>query len=108
MLWVARYSNPLLPPRIPKPWRRAAVWQHSDGKFGAIKDVPGFGRVDVNALHPDVPLSALRVKKVKQPGTPPGPSPQPRPADPDLSTVSSELRSAARSIQTAYDALPER
>ena len=41
---------------------RAAIWQHSDGKFGPIKDVPGFGHVDVNALHPEVPLSALRLR----------------------------------------------
>ncbi len=111
MLWVARYSNPMLPPRIPKPWKRAAIWQHSDGTFGAIKDVPGFGRVDVNALHPDVPLSALRVTKVKKltsPATPTDPPPPTPGSDPDLRTVSTELRTAARSIQTAYDALPGR
>ena len=48
---------------IPRPWKRAAIWQHSNGKFGPIKNVPGFGPVDVNAMHPDLPLSALRVRK---------------------------------------------
>jgi GH25 family lysozyme M1 (1,4-beta-N-acetylmuramidase) len=62
MLWVARYSTALLAPVIPKPWARAAIWQHSDGVFGPVKSVPGFGPVDVNALHPDVPLSALRIR----------------------------------------------
>src|SRR5262249_36619592 len=59
LLWVARYSNDFRPPIIPKPWVRAAIWQHSDGTNGPVKAVPGFGHVDVNAVHPDIPLSAL-------------------------------------------------
>jgi GH25 family lysozyme M1 (1,4-beta-N-acetylmuramidase) len=61
-VWVARYNENGEPPRIPSPWKRAAVWQHSNGVVGPIKSVPGFGPVDVNALHPDIPLSALRLR----------------------------------------------
>jgi GH25 family lysozyme M1 (1,4-beta-N-acetylmuramidase) len=67
LLWVARYSDDFRAPVIPRPWRRAAIWQHSNGKFGPVKNVPGIGRVDVNALHPDLPLSALRLRPVGQP-----------------------------------------
>jgi GH25 family lysozyme M1 (1,4-beta-N-acetylmuramidase) len=66
LLWVARYSDDFRPPAIPTPWRRAAIWQHSNGKFGPVKNVPGIGRVDVNALHPDLPLSALRLRPVRR------------------------------------------
>jgi GH25 family lysozyme M1 (1,4-beta-N-acetylmuramidase) len=63
-LWVARYSNDFRAPRIPQPWQRAAIWQHSDGRTGPIRTVPGLGAVDVNALHPDLPLDALRVRRL--------------------------------------------
>jgi GH25 family lysozyme M1 (1,4-beta-N-acetylmuramidase) len=66
LLWVARYSDDFRPPVIPRPWRRAAIWQHSNGKFGPVKSVPGIGHVDVNALHPDLPLSALRLRPIHQ------------------------------------------
>lgn len=70
LLWVARYSDDFRPPVIPTPWRRAAIWQHSNGRFGPVKNVPGIGRVDVNALHPDLPLSALRLRRVRRPAKP--------------------------------------
>ena len=81
LLWVARYSNDYRAPRIPRPWRKAAIWQHSNGTYGPVKQVPGFGPVDVNAVHPDVPLSALRVTKVRRPA-PPAPAPAPSPDRP--------------------------
>ena len=31
LLWVARYSDDFRAPTIPKPWRNAAIWQHSNG-----------------------------------------------------------------------------
>ena len=80
LLWVARYSNDFRAPRIPRPWRRAAIWQHSDGRYGPVKSVPGFGPVDVNAVHPEIPLSALRVKRVRtaaRPAPPPVVPPPP-------------------------------
>lgn len=67
LLWVARYSDDFRAPVIPRPWRRAAIWQHSNGRLGPVKSVPGIGRVDVNALHPDLPLSALRLRPVGRP-----------------------------------------
>ena len=115
LLWVARYSDDFRAPRIPKPWVRAAIWQHSNGRFGPIKDVPGFGPVDVNAVHPDVPLSALRITALT-PSAPPVP-PRRGPATTTttgtaapagLSTVHDELRAAVQNIQAALDALPER
>ena len=75
LLWVARYSDDFRAPKIPKPWQRATIWQHSNGRYGPVKRVPGFGPVDVNAVHPDVPLSALRVKRVRRPADAPGPVP---------------------------------
>jgi GH25 family lysozyme M1 (1,4-beta-N-acetylmuramidase) len=85
LLWVARYSDDFRAPRIPRPWRKAAIWQHSNGRYGPVKHVPGFGPVDVNAVHPDVPMSALRIRAVRRPAPPaPAPAPvrPPRPAPP--------------------------
>ncbi|MET1060519.1 MAG: GH25 family lysozyme [Nocardioides sp.] len=79
LLWVARYSDDFRPPTIPKPWRNAVIWQHSNGRYGPVKHVPGFGPVDVNAVHPDVPLSALRVKRVRKAAPQPAPGPRPDP-----------------------------
>jgi hypothetical protein len=82
---VARYSDDFRAPVIPRPWRRAAVWQHSNGQFGPFKSVPGLGHVDVNALHPDVPLSAMRLRPVHQPAKPGKPATgnqKPEPAAP--------------------------
>jgi GH25 family lysozyme M1 (1,4-beta-N-acetylmuramidase) len=78
LLWVARYSDDFRDPVIPRPWLRAAIWQHSNGKLGPVKGVPGLGRVDVNALHPDVPLSALRLRPLGRPAKPAGGKPRPR------------------------------
>lgn len=126
LLWVARYSDDFRPPRIPKPWTKAAIWQHSDGRYGPVKHVPGFGPVDVNALHPDVPLSALRIRptrrrKATRPrpdqATSPtkGSSAGPRPpatadgtAGDDMAQVRAHLQAAVTSLQAALDNLPER
>ncbi|WP_374454976.1 GH25 family lysozyme [Nocardioides sp.] len=70
LLWVARYSDDFRAPVIPRPWKRAAIWQHSNGTFGPVKNVPGVGRVDVNAMHPDLPLSALRLRPAGRPAKP--------------------------------------
>ncbi|WP_372728201.1 GH25 family lysozyme [Nocardioides sp.] len=117
LLWVARYSDDFRPPVIPRPWRRAAIWQHSNGRFGPIKQVPGFGPVDVNAVHPDLPLSALRVKagRPPRPPVPPPPPPPPTddesrpdaPVDLDLADLRDELERAARNIRSALERLPE-
>ncbi len=110
LCWVARYSNDFRAPRVPKPWQRAAIWQHSNGRLGPVKSVPGFGPVDVNAVHPDVPLAALRVR-------PAGPRPQvPPPVDsggaglPDgaVQDARTALVAAARGIEAALARLPER
>jgi hypothetical protein len=125
LLWVARYSNDFRPPTIPRPWQRAVIWQHSDGRYGPAKHVPGFGAVDANALHPDVPLSALRLRSRAPRPKPnpakkkqrPRPAPPPVPAEvpptevlaPDLTGATREmLEAAAASIQAALDTLPER
>jgi GH25 family lysozyme M1 (1,4-beta-N-acetylmuramidase) len=115
LLWVARYSNDYRAPVIPRPWRRAVIWQHSDGRFGPIRDVPGFGAVDVNALHPDVPLSALRLRSAKErsevtrrsrtrrpPAHPPGGD------RPDVQELRGRLRAVADSVDALLDSLPER
>ncbi len=94
LLWVARYSDDLRPPRIPSPWKRAAVWQHSNGKVGPITKVPGFGPVDVNAMHPDLPLSSLRVHR-------------PRKAT-DVDLIRRDLTVAMARLDDALRRLPER
>jgi GH25 family lysozyme M1 (1,4-beta-N-acetylmuramidase) len=78
LLWVARYSDDFRDPVIPRPWIRAAIWQHSNGRLGPVKSVPGLGRVDVNALHPDIPLSALRLRPAGRPAKPAAGRPRPR------------------------------
>ena len=93
-LWVARYSNDFREPRIPQPWKRAAIWQHSDGKVGPIRHVPGFGAVDVNAMHPELPLSALRVRRPQKAS--------------DLDLIRRDLQVAMRRLDDALDRLPER
>ncbi len=115
-LWVARYNESGEPPRIPAPWKRAAVWQHSNGVVGPVKNVPGFGPVDVNSLHPDVPLSALRLKSGAAPG---GPRPKRRPnvmtkarrknrPPAGVRSVDNQLLAAEKNIAAAREALPER
>jgi GH25 family lysozyme M1 (1,4-beta-N-acetylmuramidase) len=130
--WVARYSNDYRAPNVPRPWHRAVIWQHSNGRYGPVKEVPGFGHVDVNAVHPDVPLAALRVRSAtagaptrptkptkpttptdpQGPTTPTGPVPEvPTPPDAgptDMQQVRQALVAAARSIEAAIDRLPER
>ena len=96
-LWVARYSNDFREPRIPAPWTRAAIWQHSDGTTGPITDVPGFGHVDVDALHPDLPLNALRVKRITAAGS-----------GNDVDALRNNLLMARKRIDAALAALPER
>lgn len=114
LLWVARYSDDFRAPVIPRPWRRAVIWQHSDGRFGPVKNVPGFGPVDANALHPDVPLSALRLRPAgpRLRGTRPKPPQVPprgdAPPAPDGEALRSQLKTAAAHIQAALDSLPER
>ena len=112
LLWVARYSDDFRAPVIPRPWKRAVIWQHSDGRFGPVKHVPGFGAVDANALHPDVPLSALRLRPAGRPTKriPPRPSPAPPNGEvsPDGDELRSQLLAAAANIQAALDSLPEK
>jgi GH25 family lysozyme M1 (1,4-beta-N-acetylmuramidase) len=123
LCWVARYSNDFRAPVVPRPWRRAVIWQHSNGKYGPVKNVAGFGPVDVNAVHPDVPLAALRVRRAERPSAPQpgGGNPPPPVVEPDLPTagppdpgrtdmqeVRRALAAAARSIDAAVNRLPER
>ena len=115
--WVARYSNDFRAPVVPRPWQRAAIWQHSNGRYGPVRDVPGFGPVDVNAVHPDVSLSSLRIHRKARPAAPkPGGGAPPPVAEPptpgtgrtDLEEVRLALVTAARSIEAAVARLPER
>jgi GH25 family lysozyme M1 (1,4-beta-N-acetylmuramidase) len=96
LLWVARYSDEFEAPRIPEPWRRAVIWQHSDGKVGPIRNVPGFGRVDVNAMHPDVPLPALRIRRPRS-GT-----------GDDIDLIRRDIKAAMARLDDALERLPER
>ena len=78
--------------------------------------MPGFGSVDVNAVHPDVSLSALRIHRKARPAPQQGggaPPPVVEPPTPgtgrtDLQEVRLALVTAARSIEAAVARLPER
>lgn len=107
LLWVARYSNTFEPPAIPHPWKRAAIWQHSDGTFGPITNVPGFGHVDVSAMHPDVPLAALLVRPVSAPApakAAPRPAPPAAPAAAGSTTAQPTAAAGAASLDPALTA----
>jgi GH25 family lysozyme M1 (1,4-beta-N-acetylmuramidase) len=115
LLWVARYSDDFRAPIIPRPWKRAVIWQHSDGRFGPVKSVPGFGAVDANAMHPDVPLSALRLRPATRPGSPGMSTPEPArprrrrrtPPDGDGDQLRRDLLTAAAKLQAAIESLPK-
>jgi hypothetical protein len=115
LLWVARYSDDFRAPIIPRPWKRAVIWQHSDGRFGPVKSVPGFGAVDANAMHPDVPLSALRLRPATRPGSPGMSTPEPArprrrrrtPPGGDGDQLRQDLLTAAAKLQAAIESLPK-
>jgi GH25 family lysozyme M1 (1,4-beta-N-acetylmuramidase) len=59
-LWRARYSDSLMQPVVPKPWKRYAIWQFSDGVYPHSAPVtPGVGRVDCNHINSEHPGEAL-------------------------------------------------
>lgn len=64
-LWVARYSDTMKAPRIPKPWATWSIWQFSNGEFGKPNSVPGLGHCDINTLSwtPKPALTRLRIAK---------------------------------------------
>jgi len=75
-LWVARYNDAMLSPRIPQPWKSWDIWQFSNGQSGRPDTVPGIGRVDINTLgfEPTGSLGRLRITR-REAATIPG---QPR------------------------------
>jgi hypothetical protein len=99
---VARYSDDFRAPVIPRPWVRAAIWQHSNGRLGPVKNVPGLGRVDVNALHPDLPLSALRLRPAGRPAKPAvGKQRPPLVVSPPPVELSASTTAASTAVSTA-------
>lgn len=61
-LWVARYNDSMLPPRIPKPWKTWDIWQFSNGALGKPNSIPGVGHVDINTLRPGLEVKDLLIK----------------------------------------------
>lgn len=59
-LWVPRYSNANLAPRVPTPFLNYRIWQFSDGKYGVPNSVPGIGCVDINHIRAIFPRRYLR------------------------------------------------
>lgn len=59
-LWVPRYSNSNLAPRVPAPYLRWRIWQFSDGRYGVPNEVPGIGNVDINHVRSFFPGRYLR------------------------------------------------
>lgn len=59
-LWVPRYSNANLAPRIPAPYRFARIWQFSNGVYGVPNYIPGIGHVDINHVRALFPRRYLR------------------------------------------------
>lgn len=62
-LWVARYNNAMLAPRVPAPWKTWDMWQFSDGVYGNPNFVPGVGKVDINTLGEGVTVKELQIPK---------------------------------------------
>lgn len=69
-LWVARYSNANAAPVVPKPWASWAVWQFSNGVYGAPTSVPGLGHVDLNTMNGD-PAHLTQTFRLPLPATAP-------------------------------------
>lgn len=68
-LWVARYNDSMLQPRVPAPWKQWDIWQFSNGQYGSPKSVPGFGAVDINTVREGFDLNTLKIptKSVQNP-----------------------------------------
>jgi len=59
-LWVPRYSNGNLAPRVPAPFKFWRIWQFSNGQYGVPNYVPGIGHVDINHVRAIFPRRMLR------------------------------------------------
>ena len=69
-LWVARYNDSMLQPRIPAPWKQYDIWQFSNGVYGKPDSVPGFGNVDINTFREGFTVENLKIPE-KQPAPEP-------------------------------------
>lgn len=101
-LWVARYSNDNLPPRVPAPWTDYTIWQFTNGKFGYPRACPGIGAVDLDYLNTNNPDRLLPLLLIG------GPPEEPMPTVPEIVaglmkhdlgglTVAQALRRSAKS-----------
>ena len=65
-LWVARYSNPMWAPMVPKPWKAWSIWQYTNGVFGSPNTVPGVGHCDINTFNKGVTADMLTLQPEKK------------------------------------------
>lgn len=74
-LWVARYSNAMSAPTVPKPWATWSIWQFSNGVFGRPNSAPGVGHVDLNTFNSGITLDVLTIPAKHKPAPKPAPAP---------------------------------
>ena len=99
-LWVARYSDAMSPPRVPKPWKTWTVWQFSNGVYGSPTSAPGIGgKVDLNTLNTSTPGKLLA--KFIVGATDPAPTPSPVKRYPNADAVLKAAK-AGEAISTGH------
>lgn len=62
LLWVARYNDSMIPPKVPEPWKTWDIWQFSNGELGKPDTIPGIGKCDINTARTGFdPLKSMRI-----------------------------------------------
>jgi lysozyme len=69
-LWVARYSDPMWAPSVPKPWKAWSIWQFTNGEYGNPRSVAGIGNCDISTFNTGFDISVLTLP-AKLPAQPP-------------------------------------
>lgn len=66
-LWVARYSDAMFAPSVPKPWKAWSIWQYTNGQFGHPNSVAGIGHCDINTFNSGVDIDVLTIGAARKP-----------------------------------------
>jgi len=96
-LWVARYSDKMLAPVVPAPWKTWSIWQESDGVYGKPNSIPGLGNVDLNTMNGD-PAALTKAFQIPG-GVPVTPKPVPPPAPtPEETVTPADIKAIAAAV----------
>jgi lysozyme len=80
-LWVARYSDSMLAPSVPKPWSAWSVWQFSNGQFGVPNNIGGY-HCDLNTFNSGIDIDVLTIPTPKAQPAPEKPAEPAKPTEP--------------------------